>query len=348
VGDTTTIARLGEHQADVDDYYASSMKNNAIQIHRAGGIDVLQWQPVAVGELGAHEVLIKHAAIGVNYIDVYHRSGLYPLPMPFVPGVEGAGMVVAVGSEVEGFRPGDRVAYGGVIGSYQELRTIPADKLLKIPSAIGFDVAAAMMLQGMTAQVLLTQVYKVKRGDTILIHAAAGGTGLLLCQWASALGATVIGTVSSQEKAELVRNRGCTHPIIHGQEDFVRRVTEITNGQKLPVVYDSIGRDTFLRSLDCLAPRGLMVSFGQSSGAVAPLDPVVLAQKGSLYLTRPSVFTFIAQRHQLESVFDDVLEMVCSGAVNIEVAHRYPLRDAARAHRDLEGRKTAGPILLTP
>ena len=313
-----------------------------------GGIDALEWRPIEVGELADNEVLIRHAAIGVNYIDVYHRTGLYPLPLPLIPGVEGAGVVIDVGAAVADFHPGDRVAYGGVVGSYQELRKVPADRLLKIPESISFDVAAAMMLQGMTAQVLLKQVYKVKRGETILVHAAAGGTGLILCQWASALGATVIGTVSSAEKADIARRNGCTHPIIHGQEDFVERVTELTSGRKLPVVYDSIGRDTFLRSLDCLAPRGLMVSFGQASGAVPPFDPTVLAQKGSLYLTRPSVFTFIKEREQLRAVFDDVLDNVSSGAISIQVNHRYKLRDAAQAHRDLEARKTTGPVILIP
>jgi NADPH2:quinone reductase len=325
-----------------------SRQNNAIQVRRVGGTEALEWRPVEVGELTENEVLIRHAAVGVNYIDVYHRTGLYPLPLPLIPGVEGAGVVVDVGAGVVDLEPGDRVAYGGVVGSYQELRRLPADRVLKIPESISFDLAAAMMLQGMTAQVLLTQVHKVKRGETVLVHAAAGGTGLILCQWASALGATVIGTVSSREKAEIARRNGCTHPIIHGQEDFVERVNEITSGRKLPVVYDSIGRDTFLRSLDCLAPRGLMVSFGQASGAVPPFDPTVLAQKGSLYLTRPSVFTFIKEREQLQSVFDDVLKMVSSGAVTIQVNHRYPLRDAAQAHRDLEARRTTGPVILIP
>ena len=325
-----------------------SRKNHAIQVHRVGGVEALEWGPTDIGGPAEHEVLIRQEAIGVNYIDVYHRTGLYPLPLPLIPGIEGAGVVVAVGSAVTDFEVGDRVAYGGVVGGYQELRLIPADRLLKLPESISFDVAAAMMLQGMTAQVLLTQVYKVRRGDTILVHAAAGGTGLILCQWASSLGATVIGTVSSEEKAETARAHGCTHPVIHSAEDFVQRVAEITKGRKLPVVYDSIGRDTFLRSLDCLAPRGLMVSFGQASGAVPPLDVTVLAQKGSLYLTRPSVFTFIKERQQLVSVFEDVLEKVTSGAVRVGVNHRYALRDAAQAHRDLEARKTTGPVILVP
>ena len=323
-------------------------KTHAVQVQHVGGADALEWQAVDVGKLNENEVLVQHAAIGVNYIDVYHRTGFYPLPLPLVPGVEGAGTVVEVGSGVIDFKPGDRVAYGGIVGSYQELRRIPADRLLHIPESISFEVAAAMMLQGMTAQVLLKQVYAVQRGETIMVHAAAGGTGLILCQWASSLGATVIGTVSSAEKAEIARRNGCTYPIVHGQEDFVERVAEITSGRKLPVVYDSIGRDTFVRSLDCLAPRGLMVSFGQASGAIPPFDVTVLAQKGSLYLTRPSVFTFIKERVQLQSVFADVLEQVSSGAVGIRVHHRYPLRDAAQAHRDLEARKTTGPVILIP
>ena len=266
--------------------------HHGIEIHQVGGPEMLQWHERAEEELKDTEVRIRHRAIGVNYIDVYHRTGYYPVALPFVPGVEGAGEVLDVGASVADFKRGDRVAYAGVIGSYQEIRCIAADRLLKIPDAIGDDVAAAMMLQGVTAQVLLTQVYRVKAGETILVHAAAGGTGLILCQWAASLGATVIGTVSSAEKAEVARRNGCAHVFIHGQDDWVQRVADITGGAKLPVVYDSIGRDTFAPSLDCLAPRGLMVSFGQASGAVPPFDLTLLARKGSLYLTRPTVFTY--------------------------------------------------------
>jgi NADPH:quinone reductase len=322
--------------------------NHAVEVHQIGGRESLLWRERSGETLRQDEVRIQQRAIGVNYIDVYHRTGYYPQALPFVPGVEGAGVVLDVGSEVREFKRGDRVAYAGVIGGYQEVRNIPADRLLLLPAGISDELGAAMLLQGMTAQVLLTQVYQVQAGDTILVHAAAGGTGLILCQWAASLGATVIGTVSNHEKAALARQHGCAHVLIHSEQDLVESVKKITGGHKVPVVYDSIGRDTFMLSLDCLAPRGLMVSFGQASGPVAPLDPTVLAQKGSLYLTRPTVFTFISSRDGLLRAYQELLDKVLSGAIRIDIKHRYPLSAAARAHEDLESRKTVGPLILIP
>jgi NADPH2:quinone reductase len=269
------------------------------------------------------------------------------MPLPFTPGVEGAGEVEAVGPGVSGFAAGDRIAYAGPVGGYAEVRLIDADRVVKLPDAIGFDQAAGMMLQGMTARMLLRSVFPVAQGDTILIHAAAGGVGLILCQWAAALGATVIGTVGTEAKAELARAHGCHHPIIYGKQDFVHEVLAITGGEKLPVVYDSVGRETFLRSLDCLRPRGLLVSFGQSSGAIEPFSPNILAAKGSLYLTRPTLFTYTASRAQLEASAAELFEVVGSGQVRIEVNQRFALADAAEAHRALEARKTSGSTVLT-
>lgn len=321
---------------------------HAIRVHRHGGPEVLEWDELDVQPPGAGEVLLRQHAVGLNYIDVYHRTGLYPQPLPLIPGVEGAGVVEAVGEGVEWLRPGDRVAYAGPIGGYAEARLIPADRLLKLPDEIDFERAAAMMLQGLTAHMLLRSVYAVKSGDTILIHAAAGGVGLILCQWAAALGATVIGTVSTAEKAALARENGCTHPIVTGQADFVAEVERITRGEKLPVVYDSVGRDTFLRSLDCLRPRGLMVSFGQSSGTVDPLPTNLLAQKGSLFLTRPTMYHYTSTREELEQAASELFAVVSSGKVAIEVGQRFALEDAAEAHRALEGRRTTGSTVLLP
>jgi NADPH2:quinone reductase len=290
--------------------------------------------------------LRQHAA-GLNFIDVYHRTGLYPQPLPFTPGVEGAGVVESVGEGVEHVKAGDRVAYAGPIGGYTEVRLIDADRLVKLPDDFGFDLAAAMMLQGMTARMLLRSVYPVAAGDMILVHAAAGGVGLILCQWAAALGAVVIGTVSTDDKAELARAHGCQHPIVYTRQDFVAEVERITSGAKLPVVYDSVGRETFLRSLDCLRPRGLMVSFGQSSGAIEPFSPSLLQQKGSLFLTRPTLFHYIASRAELEASAAELFEVVGSGAVRIEVKQRFPLEQAADAHRALEARATSGSTVLT-
>ena len=320
---------------------------HAIQVHRTAGPEVLQWEDVEVGKPGPREVRIRQQAAGLNYIDVYHRTGLYPQPLPFIPGVEGAGIVEVLGPGVTSVAPGDRVAYSGPIGGYAEERLIAADKLVKLPDGIPTDLAAAMMLQGMTAQMLLRQVYRVQSGDTILIHAAAGGVGLIVCQWAKALGVTVIGTVGSDEKAELARANGCDHPIVYTRQDFQAEVERITGGAKLPVVYDSIGRDTFMKSLDCLRPRGMMVSFGNSSGPADPFPPAILAQKGSLFLTRPTLYHYIATRTELETAANELFEVVTSGKVKIEVNQRFALNDAAEAHRALEARKTTGSTILT-
>ena len=320
---------------------------NAIRVHKVGGPEVLAWEPVEETEPGPGQVRILQEAAGLNFIDVYHRTGLYPMPLPFTPGVEGAGVVDAVGEGVSNVAAGDRVAYAGPIGGYAENRLIDAEKVVKLPAGISFEQAAAMMLQGMTARMLLRAVFPVTEGDTILIHAAAGGVGLIMCQWAAALGATVIGTVSTEEKAELARAHGCAHAIVHGRQDFVAEVDRITGGSKLPVIYDSVGRDTFMRSLDCLRPRGLMVSFGQSSGPVEPFAPNLLAHKGSIYLTRPTLFNYTATREQLEQSASELFEVVGSGKVIIEVKQRFPLAEAAEAHRALESRKTTGSTVLT-
>jgi len=319
---------------------------SAIRIHEAGGPEVLKWETVEVGEPGPGQVRLRQEAAGLNYIDVYHRTGLYPQPLPFIPGVEGAGVVAAVGDGVAGVTAGDRVAYAGPIGGYAEERLIAADQLVRLPEAISTEQAAAMMLQGLTAHMLLRGAYRVKPGDTILIHAAAGGVGLIVCQWAKALGATVIGTVGSDEKAELARAHGCDHPIVYTRDDFVAEVERITGGAKLPVVYDSIGRDTFLKSLDCLRPRGLMVSFGNASGPVDPFPPGILAQKGSLFLTRPTMYHYTATRAELEAAANELFELVEDGTIRIEVNQRFPLRDAAEAHRALEARQTSGSTVL--
>jgi NADPH2:quinone reductase len=320
---------------------------HAIRIHEAGGPEVLKWEEVDVGDPGPGQVKIRQEAAGLNFIDVYHRTGLYPQELPFTPGVEGAGVVEAVGANVTNVKQGDRVAYAGPIGGYAEERLIDAERLVKLPDNISCEQAAGMMLQGMTAQMLLRSVYRVNDGDTILVHAAAGGVGLIMCQWAAALGATVIGTVSTEEKAELARANGCAHPILYTSQDFVAEVNRIMNGGKLPVVYDSVGRDTFMKSLDCLRPRGLMVSFGNASGPPDPMPPNVLAQKGSLYLTRPTLYNYIATRAELEQSAAELFDVVSSGKVKIEIKQRFPLKDAAEAHRQLEARKTTGSTILT-
>jgi NADPH2:quinone reductase len=320
---------------------------HAIRVHKTGGPEVLSWEEVEIGDPGPGQARLRQEAAGLNFIDVYHRTGLYPQPLPFTPGTEGAGVVEAVGPDVTNVKPGDRVAYAGPVGGYAEERLIDADRLVKLPKGITTEQAAGMMLQGMTAQMLLRSVFPVAKGDTILIHAAAGGVGLIMCQWAAALGATVIGTVGTEEKAELAREHGCAHPIVYSRQDFVAEVQRITNGEKLPVVYDSVGRDTFLRSLDCLRVRGLMVSFGQSSGPVEPFSPNILAQKGSLYLTRPTLFHYITTRRQLEQSASELFAMISSGKVKVEVQQRFPLKDAAEAQRALEQRKTTGSTILT-
>ena len=320
---------------------------HAIRVHEVGGPEVLKWEEVDVGEPGPGQVRIRQEAAGLNYIDVYHRTGLYPLPLPFTPGVEGAGVVEAIGPDVISLTVGDRVAYGGPIGGYAETRLIAADRLVKLPDSIGTEQAAAMMLQGLTAYMLLRAIHRVAPGDTILIHAAAGGVGLIVCQWAKALGATVIGTVGSDEKAELARAHGCDHPIVYTRQDYVAEVFRITDGKKASVVYDSIGRDTFMQSLDCLQPRGLMVSFGNASGLPDPFEPGLLLAKGSLFLTRPSMSHYFASREELEIGAGELFDIVADGTVKIEVKQRFPLKGAAEAHRALEGRKTSGSTVLT-
>jgi NADPH2:quinone reductase len=320
---------------------------HAIRIHTVGKPDVMQWEDVEVGDPGPGQVKLRQEAVGLNFIDVYHRTGLYPQPLPFTPGTEGAGVVQAVGPDVTNVKKGDRVAYAGPIGGYAEERLIDADRVVKLPKEISTDQAAAMMLQGMTAQMLLRSVFPVAKGDTILVHAAAGGVGLIMCQWAAALGATVVGTVGTEEKAELAKAHGCAHPIVYSKQDFVAEVNRITDGEKLPVVYDSVGRDTFMRSLDCLKVRGLMVSFGNASGPVEPFSPLVLSQKGSLYLTRPTLFHYVASREQLENSARELFEVVAKGKVKIEVQQRFALKDAAEAHRALQARETTGSTILT-
>lgn len=323
--------------------------SHAIRIHETGGPEVMRWEKVSLDATAPNEARVRHAAVGLNFIDIYHRSGLYPLPLPSGLGLEGAGIVEAVGSAVTDLQPGDRVAYaGGPPGAYAEVRNMPADRLVKLPDAIDFKTAAAMMLQGMTAQYLLRRTYRVQAGDTILIQAAAGGVGLIVCQWAKALGATVIGTVGSDEKAALARAHGCDHPIVYAREDFVARVKEITNGAGVPVVYDSIGKDTFTGSLDCLRPLGMMVTFGNASGPVPPVDTLELSKRGSLFLTRPTLFTYIARRTDLLATAQELFDVVASGKVRIEVNQTYALKDAAQAHIDLAARKTTGSTVLLP
>jgi len=320
---------------------------HAIRVHETGGPEVLKWEDVEVGDPGPRQVKIRQEAAGLNFIDVYHRTGLYKQELPFTPGVEGAGIVEAVGPDVGNVEAGDRVAYGGPVGGYAEVRLIDADRVVKLPDAISSEQAAAMMLQGMTAHMLLRQIFAVKAGDTILIHAAAGGVGLIVCQWAKALGAKVIGTVGSDEKADLARAHGCDHPIVYTRLDFVAEVDRITGGAKLPVVYDSVGKDTFLKSLDCLRPRGMMVSFGNASGPPDPFPPGLLAQKGSLFLTRPTLYNYVATQTELEAAANALFDVVASGKVKVEIGQRFALRDAAEAHRALEARKTSGSTVLT-
>ncbi|HHW77376.1 MAG TPA: quinone oxidoreductase [Xanthomonadaceae bacterium] len=322
----------------------------AIRIHQYGGPEVLRWEEVEVGDPGPGQLRVRHAAVGLNYIDVYHRTGLYPLPsLPWTLGMEGAGRVEAVGEGVTEFKAGDRVAYASPpVGAYAEVRLIPADRVVALPDAIDERTAAAMMLQGMTAQYLLRRTYRVQPGDTILLHAAAGGVGLIASQWARHLGATVIGTVGSDEKAELARAHGCHHVIVYSRENFVERVREITGGQGVAAVYDSVGQATFMGSLDCLRPLGMMVSFGNASGPVPPFEPGILAAKGSLFLTRPTLMTYTAKRADLLASATELFEAVVDGAVKIEVRQTYPLAETAQAHRDLEARQTTGSTVLLP
>jgi NADPH2:quinone reductase len=322
----------------------------AIRIHEYGGPEVLRWEDVEVGAPGPGQLRVRHAAVGLNYIDVYHRTGLYPLPsLPWTLGMEGAGQVEAVGEGVTEFKVGDRVAYASPpVGAYAEVRLIPADRVVALPDTIDDRTAAAMMLQGMTAQYLLRRTYRVRPGDAILLHAAAGGVGLIASQWARDLGATVIGTVGSDDKAELARAHGCHHVIVYSRENFAERVREITGGQGVAVVYDSVGQATFMGSLDCLRPLGTMVSFGNASGPVPPFEPGILAAKGSLFLTRPSLMHYTAKRADLVASAAELFEVVGNGVVKIEVRQTYPLAETAQAHRDLEARQTTGSTVLLP
>ena len=321
---------------------------HAIRMYETGGPEVMRWEAVEVGAPGAGEVRVRTTAAGLNFIDTYHRTGLYPMPLPLTLGMEGAGVIEAVGPKVKGFKVGDRVAYANPIGSYAEVCLRPVARLVKIPAGVDDKIAASIMLKGMTAWYLIKRTYKVKKGDTILMHAAAGGVGQILCQWAKHLGATVIGTVGSDEKAALAKKAGCKHVIVTSKEDFVARVKAITKGKGVPVVYDGVGKDTFMGSLDCLAPRGYMVSFGNASGAVTQFNPGVLAAKGSLFLTRPTLFNYTATPEDLAAAARDLFAVVKSKAVRISINQTYPLKEAAQAHRDLEARKTTGSTVLLP
>lgn len=321
----------------------------AVRIHEYGGPEVMKFEDVTVGQPGAGEVRMRHTAVGLNYIDTYHRTGLYPVPsFPCVIGMEAAGQVLEVGSGVTELKAGDRVAYANPIGSYCEERLIPAERLVKIPDSVDDKTAAAMMLQGMTAHYLLRRTFKVEPGTVMLFHAAAGGTGLIACQWARHLGATVIGTVGSEEKAELARAAGCTHVINYRTENFVDRVNEITDGKGCDVVYDGVGKDTYPASLDCLKPFGLWATFGNASGKIENFDLGLLAAKGSLYATRPTLFTHVAKREDLVTTANELFDVVGKGAVKISVNQTYPLGEAAQAHRDLAARHTTGSTVLLP
>jgi NADPH2:quinone reductase len=325
------------------------MTTHAIRVHQPGGPEVLKWESVEPGAPGPGQIRLRHRAIGLNYIDVYHRNGHYPLQYPSGIGMEAAGVVDAVGPDVTGLAPGDRVAYAsGPLGAYAEARLMPADRVVKLPDAIGDDQAAAMMLQGLTAQYLLRRTYPVKLGDHVLVHAAAGGVGLILVQWAKHLGATVIGTAGSEAKAQLARDHGADHVILYRQEYFPKRVRELTAGAGVQVVYDGVGKDTFIGSLDSLAPLGMMVTFGSASGPVPPVDLLLLTQKGSLFLTRPTLVTYTAKRADLVAGANELFDVVSKGAVKITINQTFPLADAAEAHRALEARATTGSTVLLP
>jgi len=321
----------------------------AIRFHQTGGPEVLKWEDVEVGEPGPGQIRIRHTAIGLNYLDTYHRSGVYPLPLPSGVGSEGAGVVTAVGKGVKEFKKGDRVAYASPpVGSYAEERLMPADRVVKIPAGISDRTAAAMMLKGMTARYLIKQTYPAKKGKTVLVHAAAGGVGLILCQWLKALGVKTIGTVGTKEKAALAKKHGCTWPVVYTEEDFLEAVKKITKGKGVPAVYDGVGKAVFMKSLDCLSPRGVMATFGNASGVVDPVPVGILAAKGSLYLTRPTLFTHVSTRKDLLTTANDLFKVVKSGKVKIRIDQEYALKDAARAHADLESRKTTGSTILIP
>jgi len=322
---------------------------HAIRFHKTGGPEVLQWDEVAVGDPGPGEARVRHTAIGINYIDTYQRSGLYKLPLPSGAGSEAAGVVVAVGGGVDWVNAGDRVAYcGGPVGAYSTERVMPAERLVKLPDGIDDKTAATLMLKGLTVQYLFRQTHRLNAGDTILFHAAAGGVGLIACQWARALGVTMIGTVGSDEKAALAKENGCAHTIVYTRENFVERVKALTGGKGVPVVYDAVGKDTFTGSLDCLSPRGLFVSFGNSSGPVPPFDILLLSQKGSLFATRPTLFTYAATRASVGAMADELFALVLAGKIKSEPRQTFPLKEAAAAHRALEGRATTGATVLLP
>jgi len=323
-------------------------KTQAVRFHRTGGPEVLQLEEVSVGDPGPGEARVRHTAIGLNFIDTYQRSGLYRVPLPATGGNEGAGVVEAVGAGVDAVRPGDRVAYTGHLGAYCERRLVPADRLVVLPAGISDEQAAAVMLKGLTVQYLIHRTYRVQPGDAVLWHAAAGGVGLFACQWLRALGATVIGTASTDEKTALARAHGAHHAVNYTREDFVERVRGLTGGRGVPVAYDSVGKSTWEGTLECLRPLGLAVFFGNASGPVPPLDIALLAQKGSLYVTRPMLYTYTASRADLEASARSLFEAVSSGAVRVEVGARYRLADVERAHRDLEGRRTTGSAILLP
>ncbi len=320
----------------------------AIRVEKPGAPSVMKMRDVELAKPGPGEARVRHTAIGLNFIDIYQRSGMYPMPLPFTPGQEGAGIVEAVGRGVTHIKPGDRIAYAGPMGSYSEAWNLAAARLVKVPSGVSDEQAACAMLKGMTAHYLLHSTYKVKKGDTILVHAAAGGVGLIMCQWAKLLGATVIGTVGSPAKAKLAQAHGCDHPIIYTRQDFVERVKRITKGEMLPVVYDSIGQATFPASLDCLRPRGLFVSYGNASGPIGEMNPGMLMAKGSLMMTRPSLPHYTATRKELEGRAKELFKVIRSGAVKIEINQRFALKDAANAHRALAARETTGCTVLLP
>jgi NADPH2:quinone reductase len=325
------------------------MKSKAIRIHQHGGPEVLALEQVEVGDPGPDEVRIRNHAVGVNFIDIYYRTGLYPSALPHGLGFEGAGVVEAVGSNIKFLKEGDRVAYGqGPLGAYSDLRVMPAAMVVRLPSKIGFDEGAAVMLKGLTVQYLFRQTYRLQGSETILFHAAAGGVGLIACQWAKALGVKLIGTVSSDEKAALAKKHGAWATINYSRENFVERVKELTREDKVPVVYDGVGKDTWEGSLDCLQPRGLMVSFGNASGAVTGVNLGILASKGSLFVTRPTLGTHVVPRSRLEASAEELFDMMMKGKVKVEIDQRYALADAAKAHADLAGRKTTGSSVLIP
>lgn len=322
---------------------------SAIRVHQLGGPEVLKYEEIDLPAPGPGQVRYKTTAVGVNFIDTYFRTGLYPAPaLPFTAGNESAGVITAVGPGVKGLKKGDRVAAVFLLGAYATERVLPAERVVKIPSKIDDKTAAAMMLKGMTAQYLLRRCYKVKKGDTILVHAAAGGVGLILCQWAKFLGATVIGTVGSKEKADLARKNGAHHTILYNEEDWVKRVGEITKGKKCEVVYDGVGKTTFMGSLDCLKPLGLLVTYGNASGPVEPFNLGLLSAKGSLFITRPTLNSYTATAKDLQATAKDLINVIVKKKVRIEVNQTYALKDAQQAHRDLEARKTTGQTVLLP